>query len=92
MALDDAERVHRPQVEALAAAGVDLITAITMTTSAEAIGVARAAARAGRAVGDLVHGRNRRHAAERRVARSAIDAVDADAAEAGRASCRRTSC
>ena len=44
----DAERVHRPQVEALAAAGADMITAVTMTTSAEAIGVARAAARAGR--------------------------------------------
>ena len=40
--------MHQPQVDALAAAGADLITAVTMTTSAEAIGVARAAARAGR--------------------------------------------
>jgi homocysteine S-methyltransferase len=45
---DDAMRAHRPQVDALAAAGVDLITAVTMTTSAEAIGVARAAALASR--------------------------------------------
>ncbi len=36
MALDDAARVHQPQVDALTAAGADLITAITMTTSAEA--------------------------------------------------------
>jgi homocysteine S-methyltransferase len=46
---DDARRAHQPQADALAVAGVDLITAITMTTSAEAMGVARAAARAGRA-------------------------------------------
>lgn len=45
---DDAWRAHRPQVEALAAAGADMITAVTMTTSGEAIGVARAAAEAGR--------------------------------------------
>jgi homocysteine S-methyltransferase len=44
---DDAMRYHRPQAEALAAAGVDMITAITMTTSGEAIGVARAAAALG---------------------------------------------
>jgi homocysteine S-methyltransferase len=46
MALDDAQRVHQPQVDALVDAGADMITAITMTTSAEGIGVARAAARA----------------------------------------------
>lgn len=44
MSGDDALRAHRPQARALAGAGVDLITAITMTTSGEAIGVARAAA------------------------------------------------
>lgn len=44
---DDAMRAHRPQVDALADAGVDMITAITMTTSGEAIGVARAAAERG---------------------------------------------
>jgi len=43
----DAMRAHLPQAEALAAAGVDMISAITMTTSGEAIGVARAAAAVG---------------------------------------------
>lgn len=41
---NDAMRYHRPQAEALAEAGADMITAITMTTSGEAIGVALAAA------------------------------------------------
>jgi len=44
---DDAARVHLPQARALAEAGVDLLTAITMTTSGEAIGVARAAQQLG---------------------------------------------
>jgi S-methylmethionine-dependent homocysteine/selenocysteine methylase len=47
MAGDDAFRVHLPQARALAAAGADMLTAITMTTSGEAIGVAKAAAQAG---------------------------------------------
>jgi homocysteine S-methyltransferase len=81
----DAERVHRPQVEALAAAGADIITGVTMTTSAEAIGVARAAARAGRsaAISFTVETDGRLPSGES--LRMAIDAVDADAAEAGRA-------
>lgn len=85
MALDDAERVHRPQVEALAAAGVDMITGVTMTTSAEAIGVARAAARAGcaAAISFTVETDGRLPSGESLSA--AIAAVDADAAEAGRA-------
>jgi homocysteine S-methyltransferase len=45
--LDEAERYHRPQVEVLAGSGVDQVTALTITNTAEAIGVARAA----RAVG-----------------------------------------
>jgi S-methylmethionine-dependent homocysteine/selenocysteine methylase len=44
MSGDDAARYHLPQVRALAEAGADMITAVTMTTSGEAIGVARAAA------------------------------------------------
>jgi S-methylmethionine-dependent homocysteine/selenocysteine methylase len=40
---DAAERYHRPQVEVLAGAGVDLVSALTLTNTAEAIGVARAA-------------------------------------------------
>ena len=48
MGSDDAMRVHLPQAQALASADVDMITAVTMTTSAEAIGVARAAEQAGK--------------------------------------------
>ncbi len=44
MSGDDAMRAHAPQARALAEAGVDMITAMTMTTRGEAIGVARAAA------------------------------------------------
>jgi len=44
---DAAESVHRPQIEALAEAGADLVSALTMTHVGEAIGIARAAHRAG---------------------------------------------
>jgi homocysteine S-methyltransferase len=85
MALADAQRVHEPQVDALVAAGADMITAITMTTSAEAIGVARAAARSGRpaAVSFTLETDGRLPSGES--LRAAIDAVDADAADGGRA-------
>lgn len=46
-AVDEAERIHTPQVRALAAAGVDMLTAVTMTHVEEAIGVGRAAKAAG---------------------------------------------
>jgi homocysteine S-methyltransferase len=46
---EEARSAHQLQADALAVAGVDQITAITMTSAAEAMGVARAAARAGRA-------------------------------------------
>ena len=46
-AADEAERIHAPQVRALAAAGADMVTAVTMTHVEEAIGVARAARAAG---------------------------------------------
>lgn len=42
-----AEAVHRPQIEALAGAGVDMVSAVTMTYAAEAVGIARAAKAAG---------------------------------------------
>jgi homocysteine S-methyltransferase len=84
MAFDDAARVHQPQVDALTAAGADLITAITMTTSAEAIGVARAAARAGSptAISFTVETDGTLPSGESLL--QAIDAVDADAAASGR--------
>jgi S-methylmethionine-dependent homocysteine/selenocysteine methylase len=44
---DDAMRYHLPQARALCEAGPDMLSAITMTTSGEAIGVARAAAAVG---------------------------------------------
>jgi S-methylmethionine-dependent homocysteine/selenocysteine methylase len=42
---DAAEALHAVQIEALAESGVDLISAVTMTYPAQAIGIARAAAR-----------------------------------------------
>ena len=76
---EDARRVHEPQVDALAAANVDMITAITMTTSAEAMGVARAAARAARpcAISFTVETDGLLPSGE--TLRAAIEAVDADA-------------
>ena len=47
MAADVAEAFHAPQVEIFAAAGADLVTAQTMTHVGEAVGIARAAAKAG---------------------------------------------
>jgi homocysteine S-methyltransferase len=45
--VDDAANYHFPQAEALAAGGVDMLTAVTMTTSAEALGISIAAQRVG---------------------------------------------
>jgi homocysteine S-methyltransferase len=42
-----AEALHAPQIQALAGAGADLITAVTMTYAAEAIGIAQAAGKVG---------------------------------------------
>ncbi len=44
---EEAQALHRTQVDALAAGGVDFVSAITMTHTGEAIGVARAAMAAG---------------------------------------------
>lgn len=45
--VEDAAAYHSLQAEALAKGGVDMLAAVTMTTSAEALGVALAAQRAG---------------------------------------------
>lgn len=45
--VDAAAEYHYAQAAALAAGGVDMLAAVTMTTSAEGLGVARAAVRAG---------------------------------------------
>lgn len=83
MDAEGARRAHQPQADALAAAGADMITAITMTTSAEAIGVVRAAARAGRpcAISFTVETDGALPSGESLAA--AIGAVDADAAASG---------
>jgi S-methylmethionine-dependent homocysteine/selenocysteine methylase len=44
---DQAQGLHRPQIEALAEAGVDMVTAVTMTHVGEAVGIARAAGASG---------------------------------------------
>jgi len=46
MQADEAEAYHGEQISVLAAAGVDLVHAMTITYAAEAIGIARAAGRA----------------------------------------------
>ena len=48
---DDAAAYHLPQCESFAAAGVDVVHAMTLSESAEAIGVVRAARQAGLSVG-----------------------------------------
>ena len=80
---EDARGAHQLQAEALAAAGVDQITAITMTSGAEAMGVARAASRAGRisAISFTVETDGKLPSGEPLGA--AIEAVDADAEAAG---------
>ena len=47
MSIDEAEDYHREQIGDLAAAGADVITAMTLTTPEEGAGVARAAREAG---------------------------------------------
>ena len=46
-AADVAERIHMPQIDALAEAGADMVSAVTMTHVEEAIGIAMAARVAG---------------------------------------------
>lgn len=46
MSVEQAEASHAPQIKALAAAGADMISAITMNYAEEAIGIAIAAAKA----------------------------------------------
>jgi len=47
MTAAEAAAYHGPQVQSLAAAGADLVTALTLNYAEEAIGIARAAVRAG---------------------------------------------
>ncbi len=47
MSVDEARAYHGAQIATMAAAGADMVTAITMTHAAEAIGIARASRAAG---------------------------------------------
>ena len=47
MTPDDAERYHRPQIASFAEASADLVSALTLTYAAEAVGIARAASTSG---------------------------------------------
>lgn len=47
MSADEAEAYHRPQIETFATAGVDMVSALTLSYAAEAIGVVRASVNAG---------------------------------------------
>lgn len=47
MTAEEAQRYHAPQVAALAAAGADRVTGVTIPDAAEGIGIARAGAQAG---------------------------------------------
>ena len=80
---EDARRAHQLQVDALAGAGVNQITAVTMTSSSEAMGVARAAARAGRscAISFTVETDGKLPSGE--ALGAAIQSVDADAEASG---------
>ena len=64
MSAGEARDYHTVQAQAFAGSRADLITAITMTYPAEAIGVTEAARTVGMPVGDLVHRRDRRPAAD----------------------------
>lgn len=74
----DAAAYHRPQAAALREGGVDMLAAVTMTTSAEAIGVARAGTAEGLpvAISFTVETDGRLPSGE--PLREAIERVDAD--------------
>lgn len=74
----DADAYHRPQAAALKAAGVDMLAAVTMTTAAEAAGVARAGASVGLpvAISFTIETDGRLPSGES--VREAIEQVDAD--------------
>ncbi len=82
MSGEDAMRAHLPQARALASPGVDMLTAITMTTSGEAIGVARAAEQVGLpcAISFTVETDGRLPSGE--TLRAAIEATDREAGAA----------
>ncbi len=79
---EGAESYHREQIEAFKAAGVDIITALTLSTTAEAIGIARAAATAGlpSVIAFTIEKDRKLRSGE--TLRQAIETVDAETANA----------
>ena len=69
LSADEAQAYHSTQIDTFADTAADMVTAITMTYADEAIGAHPRRARRGHPGGDLVHGRDRRPAAERSGAR-----------------------
>lgn len=76
---DVAQAYHRPQIEALAEAGVDVITALTLTGVGEAVGIVRAARSAAVPVAVSFTVEQDGRLPDGTSLASAIDAVDADA-------------
>ena len=78
MSADEAQRYHARQVATFADTAADMVTAVTMTTPEEAIGIARAAREHELPAVDLVHGGDRRApAATASRWATAIERVDA---------------
>ncbi len=76
MTAQEAADYHRPQIEAFADSRADLVSALTLTGVAEAVGIVEAGP-CGRPAGRRVlHGRGRRAAAGRHAARGRDRAVD----------------
>lgn len=77
--VEDAATYHMLQAEALAAGGVDMLAAVTMTTSAEALGVALAAQRVGLPVAVSFTVETDGHLPNGELLGEAIERVDASA-------------
>ena len=75
----DAENYHRPQAEALRNGGVEMLAAVTMTTSAEAIGISRAASSVGLPVSISFTVETDGRLPDGETLREAIERVDAEA-------------
>ena len=79
---DEAEDYHSVQFETLASIGVDLVSAMTFNSVAEAVGVSRAAARAGLPITVSFTLDSNRRLKSGPTLRQAIEAVDGEAGEA----------
>lgn len=81
MTADEAAAYHRPQIEALKAAGAEMCTGLTMTYVSEAVGIARAAKSAGLPVVISFTTETDGHLPNGQTLRDAIAATDAATGE-----------